>query len=266
MPTKYSGGRWADHTVVLILKNEKYCGDCLFQKSYIASPITHKCVPNRGELPQYLVEDVFPAIIPKEEWKAAQELFKRHTIADRLSEDYPFTNLLKCRYCGKPYAIHQACTYNRAIVKYYRCASRVDHNWVEIPDMVYTAPSRLRIENPSPEMIEYRKQYCKPPKQRPFRCSDIRLAIDRPQKAFVQAWNQLVGKKARYHPALQRTADSADSPLTRYRAKEMIGLLDTVGKLKEFDFPLMLRTLDYVEVSSDEKLSFVFQSGIRVTV
>lgn len=69
-----------------------------------------------------------------------------------------------------------------------------------------------------------------------------------------------------YQPALQRTADSADSPLTRYRAKEMIGLLDTVGKLKAFDFPLMLRTLDYVEVSADEKLSFVFQSGIRVTV
>lgn len=132
--------------------------------------------------------------------------------------------------------------------------------------MVYTTPTRLRIENPSPEMIEYRKQYLKPPRQRPFRCSDIRIAIERPQKAFVQAWNQLVGKKARYQPALQRTADSADSPLTRYRAREMIGLLDTVGRLKEFDFPLMLRTLDYVEVSADEKLSFVFQSGIRVTV
>lgn len=73
-------------------------------------------------------------------------------------------------------------------------------------------------------------------------------------------------QKARYQSALRRTVESSDNPLTRYKAKEMIGLLDSVGRLKEFDFPLMLRTLDYVDVQADEKLSFVFQSGIRVTV
>lgn len=130
VPTKKSVGHWENHTIFLILKNEKYCGDCLFQKSYIASPITHKCVPNCGELPQFLVEDVFPAIIPKESWKAAQELHKRHTGADRQSEDHPFTNLLRCPYCGQRYGHYQAFGHNREKVKYYRCASRKDHTWV----------------------------------------------------------------------------------------------------------------------------------------
>lgn len=97
-------------------------------------------------------------------------------------------------------------------------------------------------------------------------CTDIRIPINQPEKRFVTAWNQLVSKKARYQPALRRTVDSTDNPLTRYRAKEMIGLLDTAGRLKKFNFPLMLRTLDYVEVQADSKLSFVFQSGIRMTV
>ena len=77
--------------------------------------------------------------------------------------------------------------------------------------------------------------------------------------AFVQAWNLIVGKKARYQASLQQTAETAENPLTRYRAKEMIGLLETIGRITEFDYSLMLRTLDFVEVRPQDKLSFVFQ-------
>ena len=97
-------------------------------------------------------------------------------------------------------------------------------------------------------------------------CSDIRISIDRPEKAYVQAWNLLVSKKTRYQAALQRTVDTADDILMRYRANEMIGLLDEVGKISEFSYPLMLKTIDKVEVTTVGKLSLLFQSGIRVTV
>ena len=97
-------------------------------------------------------------------------------------------------------------------------------------------------------------------------CSDIRIPWERPKAAFVQAWNLIVGKKARYQAAMQRTAETDENPLTRYRAKEMIELLDTVGRITEFDYPLMLRTLDFIEVRAPDKLSFVFQCGIRITV
>lgn len=84
-------------------------------------------------------------------------------------------------------------------------------------------------------------------------------------KLFVRAWNQLVSKKTRYQPILQRTIETTDNALTRLRAKEMIGLLDTVGRLDGFDYALMLRTLDFIEVHSEEKMTVVFQSGIRIT-
>jgi len=82
----------------------------------------------------------------------------------------------------------------------------------------------------------------------------------------VQVWNLIVAKKARYQATLQRTVDTADDLFLRYRANEMIGLLDEAGKLPAFSYPLMLKTIDKVEVTTTGKLSFLFQSGIRVTV
>ena len=46
----------------------------------------------------------------------------------------------------------------------------------------------------------------------------------------------------------------------------MISLMDSVGRLDGFDYTLMLRTLDFIEVHSDEKMTVVFQSGIRISV
>ncbi len=43
-------------------------------------------------------------------------------------------------------------------------------------------------------------------------------------------------------------------------------LLDKVGRLDNFDYALMLRTLDFIEVHAEDRLSVVFQSGIRISV
>ena len=266
-PTKRPGAKWGNKTVSNILENEKYCGDCKFQKTYITDPVQHTKAMNRGELPQYLAEDVLPVIVPKEKWLATQELRKRCSKASKKrNEKYPFTNLLICPYCGRAYRNDTVASHNRIPVSYYRCKSIKSDKGVHIPGMIYTPPSRERISDPSPQMIAYRQKYNRPAPPRPMLCSDIRIPWERPKTAFVQAWNLIVGKKARYQAAMQRTAESDENPLTRYRAKEMIELLDTVGRITEFDYPLMLRTLDFIEVRAPDKLSFVFQCGIRITV
>jgi len=267
IPTKHPGATWANRTVFNILENEKYCGDCLFQKTFIESPLTHKPILNRGQLPQFLVEDVLPAIIPRDEWLAVQELRKRHAGKGlKQSVEYPFTNMLVCPYCGKKYGSYSSATHNRELVNWYRCKSRLDHTAVEVPGMMYTPPTRLRVENPSPAMVAYREKYNHPTPPRQMICSDIRIPVEYPKKVFVRAWNQLVSKKTRYQPILQRTVETTDNALTRLRAKEMISMLDSVGRLDGFDYALMLRTLDFIEVHSEERMTVVFQSGIRITV
>ena len=267
IPTKRPGAKWANTTIKNILTNEKFCGDCLFQKTFISDPIQHTSSRNRGQLPQYYIEDVLPAIISKEKWQAAQELVKRHAGNGlKQSERYPFTNMLVCPYCGKIYGNYTSAGHNRELLNWYRCKSRRDHTAVEVPGMMYTPPSRQRVADPSPAMVAYREKYNRPAPPRQMICSDIRIPFTYPQKVFVRAWNQLVSKKTRYQPILQRTIETAENALTRYRAKEMIGLLDSVGRLDGFDYSLMLQTLDFIEVHSEEKMTVVFQSGIRISV
>ncbi len=72
IPTKRNG-RWTATTIRGMLSNEKYVGDCLFQKTY-SDPrfVRHN---NHGEQTQYLVKDHHEAIISREDFEAALALF-----------------------------------------------------------------------------------------------------------------------------------------------------------------------------------------------
>lgn len=97
-------------------------------------------------------------------------------------------------------------------------------------------------------------------------CAQTKIPLDAPEKAFVRAWNLVVSKKLQYGAALRRKAETAGDTLTRYRAKEMLWLLDEVGKLAAFDYYFSLKVLDHMELTPDGKLAVVFLSGIRLTV
>ena len=66
--------KWCYTTIRNILRNEKYCGDVLYQKSYSKNYLTHKSVKNRDVLPQWYWENDHPAIIKRDQWNKAQEL------------------------------------------------------------------------------------------------------------------------------------------------------------------------------------------------
>ncbi len=266
--TRRPGASWAVTTIKNIISNEKYCGDCRFQKTFIQNPISHKSVPNRGELPQFLVEECLPAIVNKETWNVAQEIRKRHTHESKPPcKEYPFRGIMYCGVCGKPFGSYYYHGVGRELIPAFRCVSRHDNSGAEISGMTYTPPHKATYtKNPTAALEEYRERYCKGAQPRQMLCSDIRILIAQPEKSFVQAWNLLVSKKARYRATLQRTVDTTDDILVRYRANEMIGLLNEVGKIPEFSYPLMLKTIDKVVVTMAGKLSFLFQSGIRVTI
>ena len=63
---------WSKATIQNILRNEKYAGDVLLQKTFTADFLTKKVKKNRGELAQYYVTDNHPAIIPREIFQQVQ--------------------------------------------------------------------------------------------------------------------------------------------------------------------------------------------------
>jgi site-specific DNA recombinase len=60
-----------------IIKNEKYVGDCLGQKTYIVSPLTHKRNRNFGEKEKYYVKNHHIPIISRELWNKCQEILNK---------------------------------------------------------------------------------------------------------------------------------------------------------------------------------------------
>lgn len=91
---------WSKQNVLSILKNEKYKGDAILQKSYIKDFLEHKAVKNNGELPKYYVENSHPAIIEKDMWEMVQaELKRRELIGASYSSCNVFSSKLICGDC-----------------------------------------------------------------------------------------------------------------------------------------------------------------------
>jgi hypothetical protein len=135
--TVHGKEKWNDRVIRNMLQNEKYIGDALLQKTYIADIFTHQAKKNNGELPQYYVHDCHPAIIDRVTFQRVQEEIARRASLRKVSSNaktelakysgkYALSELLICGNCGAPY---RRVTWTRPEGKkiVWRCISRLEH-------------------------------------------------------------------------------------------------------------------------------------------
>ena len=97
VPTATNLTTWSSGAVLGILRNEKYCGDVLCQKTIAMDIFTHKSIKNTGQKPQYFIEGHHPAIIEKDDWLRVQQLIKeRFYIKQRRRSSKPRIVLKGC--------------------------------------------------------------------------------------------------------------------------------------------------------------------------
>ena len=103
----YKGQHFGNTSIRQILRNITYTGNLLFQKEYTVDPISKKSRINRGELPQFFVENTHEAIIPMETYQAVQnEVARRRELgvfANWSINTNCFTGKIKCGYCGQSF-------------------------------------------------------------------------------------------------------------------------------------------------------------------
>ncbi len=80
---------WQANAVCRILRNEKYTGDALLQKTYTVDCITYKHKKNNGERAMYLVTDCHPAIIDRDTFNLVQHEFARRNSKRKVSSKRP---------------------------------------------------------------------------------------------------------------------------------------------------------------------------------
>ena len=120
--------KWYHSTIQSMLKNEKYMGDLLLQKSYTKDFLTKERAENQGTFPQYYVKNAHAPIVPREVFMRVQgALLRRENeliIAgkrSRPSVPHALHGKLICGLCGQPY-----CRYTPPSgVTYWRCKSRI---------------------------------------------------------------------------------------------------------------------------------------------
>jgi len=127
--------RWHLSTIQGILRNEKYMGDALLQKTITTDFIEKTRIKNDGSLPQYYVKDSQPAIIPKDIFTQAQEemvrranLFSGEDGKKRrvYSSKYALSSICTCSRCGDIY--RRLAWNNRGKQSnVWRCCTRVEH-------------------------------------------------------------------------------------------------------------------------------------------
>lgn len=99
------GVQWTPETVRGMLKNEKYVGDSILQKTYTDSRFNrHR---NNGELEQFLIPDNHERIISREEFDAVNQLITQRakekgitSQSDKYCNRYPFSGRIICSECG----------------------------------------------------------------------------------------------------------------------------------------------------------------------
>lgn len=69
-----AGNKWKSSSIYRVLRNEKYFGLVIMQKTFTVDCFTHQKKVNHGEKPQYLLRNGLPAIVSEEDWKLVQEL------------------------------------------------------------------------------------------------------------------------------------------------------------------------------------------------
>jgi DNA invertase Pin-like site-specific DNA recombinase len=135
--TSHGKTDWHRQTISTILKNEKYVGDALLQKTFTVDCISKKVKKNKGERPMYLVTNHHEPIIDRDTYNRVQQELARRTSKRKISDKtlteqgkyaskYALSELLICGNCGTPYRrTTWAARGKKQVV--WRCISRLEH-------------------------------------------------------------------------------------------------------------------------------------------
>ena len=138
IPSATGKPEWSISAIRYMLQNEKYIGDAVLQKTYVADFLTKKTVKNNGAIPKYYVENNHEGIIDRDIFHRVQEEIARRngkrkvaektviTENGKYSSKYALTELLSCGNCGTQYRrVTWSKRGNKKAV--WRCISRLEY-------------------------------------------------------------------------------------------------------------------------------------------
>ena len=292
IPTR-RGGAWYSTTVRGILRNEKYTGDCLFQKTY--SDFRFRRHANRGERDQFYMEGHHEAIISRETFEAAGQMLLQRAVEKNVKagdakyqKRYPFSGKVICGSCGAPFKRR---THSTGSVKYPAWVCRKHIEDKEGCTMKFVRESALEaaFATMMNKLVfgreEILQELLEKIRSSAFRDILIRLnAVDaelegmaeRRQNltaimakgyidpaACAQETGSLFAEAAALEDERERLAREAGGDMKKTEAlRELLAFTGKGRMLTEFDAGLFGQFVDHVTVCSREEAQFHLKCGL----
>lgn len=104
--TKQNKQQWRSTQISYMLSNERYAGDCKYQKTYRDTTVPFKQTKNRGQEDMYYASNTHVPIIDRKSFDTVQLLLgerkERFSRTEQLNT-YPLTSRIRCSECGSFY-------------------------------------------------------------------------------------------------------------------------------------------------------------------
>ena len=276
-----------------ILKNEKYKGDALLQKTFTKDFLTHQCVTNNGEVPQYYVEGHHEGIVTAEQFETVQAELTRREGMQKYSGVGLFSSIIKCGECGSWYGAkvwHSNDKYRRVI---YRCNNKYGDGCKcktphitedEIKSLFLKAVNQLfagkeEIIANTKEMVtlvcntdalETQVADCIvelniiSEQMQSAIAENSRVALDQEEyeRRFAALTERYNATKADYDKATEQI--EAKKAKAEYINGFIRTLQNTGAVAEEFDAGLWCGLVDHVTVHDKEKVVFTFKNGLEI--
>lgn len=278
---------WRPETVKKMLCNEKYIGDALLQKTYTIIPITKERVKNKGDVPQYYVENNHEAIIPKDLYmQVKEEMIRRaHMKAGNkrrvYSSKYALSSMVFCSKCGDIY--RRIAWNNRGKHStVWRCCTRVEHGpdacdaeTIQEADLQAVTVKALNLIYKAKDSM---KEACAENFKKLLETENVDVAAF--DERLVEIETKLLKKahsKEEYDDLVEEIYNvreekqkalvaAADKQGVLKRIEEMQSYLDGVStEITEYDEALVRAYFDKITVY-DDYFEVTFKSGISVDI
>lgn len=284
-------------TINSILRNEKYKGDALLQKSFTVDFLTKTMKPNRGELPSYYVKESHPPIISADEFDMVQAEIERRSRQGRgYSGNSIFSSKLFCGDCGGLYGAkvwHSNDAYRRVIWQCNRKFSKTQEQCKTphltedtIKEMFLKAYNRLmRQRKQLIEDCELMKSLLTDCAEQEAGMEQLRQEIeeiaDMTQNLVRQNTRQIQSQEAynaKYNALVERYEkasakhDKLEAEIARRnnKARQLASFIDHLEKapasLEEWDSQVWSLLLEKGTVNRDGSVAFEFRNGKEIKV
>lgn len=102
IPFREGRMKWRHQTIVCLIRNERYAGDMLLQKSFNEDAMPYRKCINKGELPKYYVRNTHEPIVGRIVFELANILLTERSaeIGARTGIEYPLSRKIRCGECG----------------------------------------------------------------------------------------------------------------------------------------------------------------------